>query len=528
MQNADCKDSINLDTQGLSKGGRETARLRLFFLMPLTLMILVAVGLLVFIFYSHEQEELQSGVLRVQASAMNLYQDSIRTHAEALQTLIEILERDQVLHAALEREDRAALLEKSLPFFADMHGKFGITHMYFTRPDRVNLLRVHRPEISGDVINRFTTREAERTSAEVQGVELGPMGTLTLRVVDPWYADEQKKHLCGFVELGMEIDRALATMREYLSVQTFVLIRKEFLQRQGWESGMKALGRASEWERFPDFVLSTQGMQTIPDALAKRISNGKLVESAAAIVHDGRASFRSIIVPLRDAAGVEVGDLVILVDISGEADSARRTVVLTAMTALVAGGVLFGFFYWLVGRIGTQLENQQKIMADLAMYDGLTKLLNHRMFYILLEQEVARTRRHNKSLSLLMLDIDHFKHVNDTHGHVAGDVILAGLGSVISKQMRNVDSVYRYGGEEIAVILPETGGEGAAQVAERIRSTIEGHCFDIGQGQSIGITVSIGVASLPAQEVSGEKLVTMADKVLYEAKEDGRNRVYRA
>lgn len=138
-----------------------------------------------------------------------------------------------MLHVALDGEDRAALLEKSGPFFADMHRMFGITHMYFTRPDAVNLLRVHQPERSGDVINRFTTQEAKRTGAEVQGVELGPLGTLTLRVVDPWYADEQKQHLCGYVELGMEIDRALETVRELLDVQTFVLIRKEFLQRQG-------------------------------------------------------------------------------------------------------------------------------------------------------------------------------------------------------------------------------------------------------------------------------------------------------
>lgn len=135
-------------------------------------------------------------------------------------------------------------------------------------------------------------------------------------------------------------------------------------------------------------------------------------------------------------------------------------------------------------------------LEELAMRDGLTNLLNHRTFYTLLEKEVARTQRYDKPLALLMLDIDHFKRVNDTHGHVAGDMILAGLSSVVSSQMRNVDSACRYGGEEISVILPETGMEAAAQVAERIRSAIEQHRFEIGQGQSITITVSIGVASL--------------------------------
>lgn len=355
-------------------------------------------------------------------------------------------------------------------------------------------------------------------------MELGPLGTFTLRLVDPWYADEKKQHLIGYVELGMEVDQALEDVREYLDVQTLVLIRKQFLQREKWESGMKILGRVPDWERFPDFVLSSQSMRAIPDALAERISKGEFVESAAAIVL-GRVSYRSIAVPLRDAAGRDVGLMMILVDISREADSAREAVVFSSMIALVVGGILFGFFYWLVGRVGAQMETQRRMLTDMAMRDGLTKLLNHRTFYTLLEKEVARTQRYDKPLSVLMLDIDHFKRVNDTYGHVVGDMILAGLSSVISSQVRNVDSVCRYGGEEISIILPETGVEEAAQVAERIRSATEEHHFDIGQGQSTGITISIGVASLPSQETSVEKLVALADKALYDSKEGGRNRV---
>lgn len=517
-------DNENRDALALGNGGKETSRLRLFFLAPLTLVIMVAVGLFVFESYRSQQEDVQSGVVRVQASASDLYQNSVRHNAIALQTVIEMLEKDQALRAALERGDRAALLEKSAPLFADLRRIFGVTHFYFTRADRVSLLRVHQPERYGDVIERFTTREAERSGALAQGVELGPLGTLTLRVVDPWYADAERKHLIGYVELGMEVDHALEEVREFLGVQTFVLIRKQFLKREQWESGMRLLGRVPEWERFPDVVLSSQGMQTIPDALAGKI--GKAAPAgAAADIEQKRVSYRSIAVPLRDASGADVGQLEILVDISREAEHARKAAVFGGVTALVVGGLLFGFFYWLVGRIGAQLESQRRILADLAMRDGLTKLLNHRTFYTLLEKEVARTRRYEKQLSLLMLDIDHFKRVNDTYGHVAGDMILAGLSGVVSDQVRNVDSACRYGGEEISVILPETGMEAAALVAERIRSAIEGQRFDIGQGQSIAITVSIGVASLPAQETSVEKLVAVADKALYEAKEGGRNRV---
>lgn len=214
-------------------------------------------------------------------------------------------------------------------------------------------------------------------------------------------------------------------------------------------------------------------------------------------------------------------------NIAHEVERARKAVLFSSMAALLSGGLLFGFFYLLVGKIGAQLEKQRHTLADLAMRDGLTKLLNHRTFYELLEKEVARAQRYNKPLAMLMLDIDHFKRVNDNYGHVAGDMILAGLSGVVSSQVRNVDSACRYGGEEISVILPETGMDTAAQVAERIRLAIEGYRFDIGEGNSIDITVSIGVSSLPPKETSVAKLVAVADKALYKAKEGGRNRVCR-
>lgn len=185
-------DSENRDVLGLSEGGKETTRLRLSFLVPLTLVIMVAIGLFVYDFYSRQQEEVEGGAVKVQASAAELYQNSIHHNGIALQTIIEMLENDKALHAALECGDRAGLLEKSAPLFDDLRKISGITHMYFTRIDRVNLLRVHQPERHGDVIDRFTTREAERTGKLAQGVELGPLGTLTLRVVDPWYADKEK------------------------------------------------------------------------------------------------------------------------------------------------------------------------------------------------------------------------------------------------------------------------------------------------------------------------------------------------
>ncbi len=162
---------------------------------------------------------------------------------------------------------------------------------------------------------------------------------------------------------------------------------------------------------------------------------------------------------------------------------------------------------------------------ELARRDSLTNLPNHRTFFEMLKDETVRTRRFNRPVSLLMLDIDRFKHVNDTHGHQAGDVILKRLSDVLVKTARVDDRVCRYGGEEFAVILPKTDTPVAMQIGERLRSAVEHHSFDIGGGKMIDITVSIGVATFPKQANSPEEIVKAADVALYAAKQAGRNQV---
>lgn len=159
----------------------------------------------------------------------------------------------------------------------------------------------------------------------------------------------------------------------------------------------------------------------------------------------------------------------------------------------------------------------------LADTDELTGLCNHRYFYQLLHGEIRRAVRYARPLSLIMLDIDHFKAFNDRHGHLAGDDVLRELAQVLRKNSREVDSVARYGGEEFAVILPETDLSHAAIQAERIRSAVEG-TIQV-EGKEHPLTVSIGVASLVGEDERAEDLVRLADRALYRAKAAGRNRV---
>lgn len=193
-----------------------------------------------------------------------------------------------------------------------------------------------------------------------------------------------------------------------------------------------------------------------------------------------------------------------------------------------AGPMMAGGVACLVGVFRDITERKRAEQAEeLASRDSLTNLYNHRTFYSLLKDEIVRTQRFNRPVSLLILDIDHFKRVNDTHGHQAGDAIIKGLSDLQVKQARAVDRVCRYGGEEFMVILPETDATMAMQIAERLRAAVERQPFDIGGGKIVRITVSIGVATYPQQANALEELVKAADVALYAAKEGGRNRVTR-
>ncbi len=163
-------------------------------------------------------------------------------------------------------------------------------------------------------------------------------------------------------------------------------------------------------------------------------------------------------------------------------------------------------------------------LEEMATTDGLTGLLNHRTFQEKLDEMLARAQRSGRPLAMVLTDIDHFKSVNDTYGHPVGDKVLAGVARVLARCVRTVDVVARYGGEEFAIVLEETDGQGAVQLAERIRQEVSKLRFDSEQGP-FQVTLSLGVAVYPEHGRAKKVLIDHADQALYRAKESGRNRV---
>lgn len=167
-------------------------------------------------------------------------------------------------------------------------------------------------------------------------------------------------------------------------------------------------------------------------------------------------------------------------------------------------------------------------MQRLASEDGLTGLMNRRALVDALQREVERCRRLGSALSVVMIDLDHFKDVNDRFGHAMGDAVLRGVAGTLRAGIRAVDIAGRYGGEELCLVLPDTSAEGAVTVAETLRAAIAAQPYEEG-GQSVSVTASFGVAAFDkARHASAEQLLKSADGALYGAKTSGRNKVVRA
>ena len=173
---------------------------------------------------------------------------------------------------------------------------------------------------------------------------------------------------------------------------------------------------------------------------------------------------------------------------------------------------------------GTDIENQyHAVISNMALKDGLTNLPNRRQLDAVLAEEIGRAQRHHRDLSLLMIDVDHFKRLNDAYGHLAGDGVLTRLGHLLQERLRPSDKVGRYGGEEFCVILPETAMASATRIADTLRALIADEKF-LTSDHVLAVTVSIGAAAWESQMRCAD-LYEAADRRLYRAKRLGRNQV---
>ncbi|MDO8886892.1 GGDEF domain-containing protein [Candidatus Oleimmundimicrobium sp.] len=197
----------------------------------------------------------------------------------------------------------------------------------------------------------------------------------------------------------------------------------------------------------------------------------------------------------------------------------------STIVEIVVGVSIFLLVGSILGVLSKKQKKQQMALELLSVHDRLTGLFNYSYFLDRMEEEKKRADRYEKELSFIMMDIDHFKHYNDTYGHEQGNVVLKKIAKTIRENTRDIDIVSRYGGEEFVVLLPRASKEQAVVVAERIRKAVESLEFPGNREQPVvKKTISGGVATYPHDAKDASGLVVKADEALYEAKESGRNK----
>ncbi len=232
---------------------------------------------------------------------------------------------------------------------------------------------------------------------------------------------------------------------------------------------------------------------------------------------------RSIVTPLEQLTGaadrIAAGDLTLQLPVARRDELGHLTQVFNQMTGNLRSS------HQEFKAASLTLQKQNKLLETLSITDSLTGLYNRKKLDDILSDQLARFKRNQRPFTVLMLDIDHFKELNDNYGHLAGDLVLESVARTLSNSIRNIDFAARYGGEEFVIVLPETALSAARDMAERILIQVRDASYQFND-QLIAVTLSIGVANSHVGDESADAVLARADRMLYEAKRAGRNRVH--
>jgi len=324
-------------------------------MLPLIAVILLLIIGLAVTIVALQRNSLNESRHRIMNDVMKDITLVIGEQSKALNAISTILLNDVGLRDALKRQDRQGLLASYGDIFAELRASHDITHFYFHSPDRVNLLRIHKSEMHGDLINRFTAIEAERTAKTASGIELGPLGTFTLRVVQPVFDGDT---LVGYMELGKEIEDILNHVYQKTGIEMMVTIHKSALDQAQQDAHMEMLDYQANWDNDALIYSTLSSLSTRAGSLV--IHNGHIPENIfKEIVFDGK-TWRVLVSPLADVSGTVVGNLVLLYNISKAAAAFNRQIIAISGGAFVLLAGLLSFLYILICRTDLAIRNQHE------------------------------------------------------------------------------------------------------------------------------------------------------------------------
>ncbi|MCP4634585.1 MAG: PAS domain S-box protein [candidate division Zixibacteria bacterium] len=312
-------------------------------LIPLVLAIIMLLGTFVFGVYSLQKREI---LLQAEArlnSCYEIFQREIENETTNLNSIIEVLQSNRDFQSAWLKRDRQALRQLLSPIFGKLYSENVITQLYLHDLHRINFMRVHKEKMYGDIIDRTTLIQAEKTGRPTKGIELGSMGIFTLRVVHPWRINGK---LVGYIELGNEIGHIAKQMHDDLNVDVVITINKTNLVRDRWEAGLRMLGRKDNWEQFSDIVIIDKTIDEIPNDLTNLlVSDDHSYLEPLSEVTIAEQRYSTGIIPLHDVERRIVGEMVVLFDITEQAAVLRNSFIeIITVSIIVCLGLVLLFY----------------------------------------------------------------------------------------------------------------------------------------------------------------------------------------
>ncbi|MCF8199023.1 MAG: histidine kinase [Sulfuritalea sp.] len=345
---------------------RKPRRVKARFIAPLALVLIFIMGVFAAAILKVEADIRDQDISERTAAVGNLFVQKLDKDANLMiATMRALMTNRAIEHAFLDR-DRIALSRQLDPLFASLRDKHQITHLYFTDPDLVNLYRFHSPGEFGDKIDRLTTIKSRDQQDAVHGLELGALGTLTLRLVMPWQSDGR---VIGYLEIGEEIEHLISEVQKSLSVDMLVLVDKRMVSLQQWRNGQALMKREGNWNRFSSHVALAQTVDRLPAALDETTLRSLFDGHTEEIKDQGRSLHLST-VPLKDVSQRRIGDLVVIRDITELETTFQWSIIsVTAISLLAAVGVL-GVFYLALDRVEHDYRRQHDLEHQLLRYNA--------------------------------------------------------------------------------------------------------------------------------------------------------------
>ena len=299
------------------------------------------------------------------AAVAKLVDQKLDKDTNLMRAVLHTMQGIPAIGTAFANQDRTALLREAGPLFQTLRSEHRITHLYFNNTELVNLLRLHSPAEFGDRIMRTTTVQARSQNKIMHGLELGALGTLTLRVVAPW---PSAGGVLGYVEMGEEIGHLVQEIHDSLSVDLMVLVDKQLLPAQQFEHGLAMLKRQGSWDRFARQVMVAHTMADIPVAMNDSVL-AALRMGDTLVFSGSRQTLHLAMLPLVDSNGQRIGDMVVMRDITGLERTFQRSIAMVTFLSLLVGAFVLGLFYFALDRVERDYQRQHDLEHQLLRLD---------------------------------------------------------------------------------------------------------------------------------------------------------------